>query len=351
MKIAVKAYLDNNLGDDLMITLMANRFPQHEFILYTKDSLIMESFKHIKNIVIKPNFTKEDLTYIDAYVIIGGSIFQLDSFIAQIRRLLHINQLRKIRKRNIPIATIGCNLGPYCNNIGIKLTKFELKYNDLVTVRDKYSYDLIKSFKKIKNFYLADDIVYNFIDNLHVNNKNGLGICAYRSLKFKENNLDNYNALAKIADIYIEKTKKRVKLFAFDSGSENDIAAAYYIYKLAEKKEYIDIIPYISNQDEFLKEFKSVERMIAIRFHSAILADIFRIPFLPIIYSNKMENFLKDRGYTGIAIKTKNLNMNLNIDNIVNKIILGEEIFNNFIKYKGNSKIHFDELEKLLKKI
>ena len=47
-----------------------------------------------------------------------------------------------------------------------------------------------------------------------------------------------------------------------------------------------------------------------------------------------MENFLKDRGYTGIAIKTKNLNMNLNIDNIVNKIILGEEIFNNFIKYK-----------------
>ena len=57
--------------------------------------------------------------------------------------------------------------------------------------------------------------------------------------------------------------------------------------------------------------------MIAIRFHSAILSDIYKIPFLPIVYSNKMQNLLDDMNFKGRSIDLNNLNDNLEIESIV----------------------------------
>ncbi|WP_339060920.1 polysaccharide pyruvyl transferase family protein [Tepidibacillus marianensis] len=182
-----------------------------------------------------------------------------------------------------------------------------------------------------------------------MNEQFGLGISVYRSLNPNENNYENYKALAKIADNYITKTNKTVKLFAFDSEHENDIVAAHHIFNLAKMKENIEIIPYIGDEESFLTNFKECERMIAIRFHSAILSDIYKIPFLPIAYSNKMQNLMNDRNFTGELIKLEELTPEILIDEIVDKIISGEGLCKNFTTNQGSSNIHFKELEKLLK--
>lgn len=106
----------------------------------------------------------------------------------------------------------------------------------------------------------------------------------------------------------------------------------------------------MGDEQLFLSQFEACERMVAIRFHSAILSDIFKIPFLPIVYSNKMRNLLEDRNFSGLVINVKELNMNLVVDDVVNTIIDGKNLFTNFTNRDKNETIHFEELEKLLYK-
>lgn len=350
MRIIVEAYLDNNLGDDIMIKIMVDKFPEHQFFLYSDSTVVQKTFENIKNLSVKnTNQRKKDLKNIDAYIKIGGSIFQIINFKQQVLRIIGILGLMKMRYKGIKIATLGCNFGPYSTKFGIKLTEWELRNNQLVTVRDQFSFKMLTGFRKIDNFFYADDIVYNYNVLKCDRIKSGLGISVYRSLKNEENNYENYQALANIADNYIKRTGKRVSLFAFDSEQENDLSAMHHIFNLSNHKQSIDLVPYIGDSETFINKYKNCERIIAIRFHSAILADLFKVPFLPIPYSNKLMNLLNDRGFTGDIISIENLNMKLDIERVVSNLITGENLFTNFLDNKGNSKEHFDQLAKILK--
>lgn len=350
MVIGVWAYLDNNIGDDLMIKLLAENFQEHTFFLYSNKTVVKNTFKDIKNVEVKsPLSMSNDIEQMEVFISIGGSIFNnLNTIKGKISRLKRIYFLTKLKRKKIKLATIGCNLGPYSDKIGPYLTKIELRKNDLVTVRDKESFDLIESFKSIKNYHLADDIVYLLNDGNFNKKDDFLGITAYRSIKQDECNYDNYLVLSKIADQYIERTGNEVKLFAFDSENENDISAAHHIWHLSKHKQKVRIIPYLGDIDGFLEEFSSCRKNIAIRFHGAILSDIFGIPFLPIVYSNKMINYLNDNGHKGDITMLKDLQINkINYEDIVNKIISGNDLIHSTNNSK-KSKCHFVELRKLI---
>lgn len=353
MKIIIDAYLDNNLGDDLMVKLLLKAFPQHSFYLYTNSATISNTFKNIKNLTIRNlNQRNADILFADMYITIGGSRFQLVHRTSKIKRIFRIRRLRKYKRKKILLVNLGSNFGPYSDNFGKKLTEWEMRTNSLITVRDSESYQLLKKFHKVDNFHFADDIVYNLNSIYSIKNKkrNGLGISVYRSTNYPENSYSNYKFLAALSDNYIRKTGKQVKLFAFDTERENDLAAAHHIYNMSKEKSNIIIVPYLGDEQLFLSQFEACERMVAIRFHSAILSDIFKIPFLPIVYSNKMRNLLEDRNFSGLVINVKELNMNLVVDDVVNTIIDGKNLFTNFTNRDKNETIHFEELEKLLYK-
>ena len=353
MNIIIDAYLDNNLGDDLMIKLLAGHFPRHRFYLYTNSSVVKNSFSDFKNLIIKKSEEKQkDLDSADVYCTVGGSRFQLVSAKQKYWRLRRLSRLRKIRRNQTKIVTLGSNFGPYSGKLGVKLTEWEMRKNDLITVRDKEAEGFLRQFKKVNNYHLVDDIVYNLAEIYKTQQpeRSGLGISAYRSIRSPEHNYPNYKCLAALADSYIKKTGKKVKLFAFDTEDENDLAAACHIYNLAEEKEKIEIIPYLGCEQSFLEQFEACERMVAIRFHSAVLADIFEIPFLPVVYSNKMKNFLNDRGYRGPSFEIRELNLDLNPAALADTLIKNESLFNTFTGDQHNAKVHFAELEKILEK-
>ncbi|WP_353963343.1 polysaccharide pyruvyl transferase family protein [Tepidibacillus marianensis] len=87
----------------------------------------------------KTRYRKSDINSIDVYLSIGGSIFQILTRKHQILRMIKILKLIKLKNKGIKIATLGSNLGPFSSKVGTKLTEWELRQNDLVTVRDKYS--------------------------------------------------------------------------------------------------------------------------------------------------------------------------------------------------------------------
>ncbi|TXK77948.1 polysaccharide pyruvyl transferase family protein [Paenibacillus sp. N3.4] len=354
MKILISAYLDNNIGDDLMIKLLATRFPECSFYIDTNNSAVINTFSQNGNIFChKFNKSKRYLRQFQVHLSIGGSLFNnINSLMGIVHRILRIILLYRLKKNNIKLATIGCNLGPYKNRIGPLLTKIELQLNNLITVRDLDSYNLIENFKSIKNFYLASDIVFNYSDKKDAveNNKpTCLGISTYRSIQNKETNYSSYVFLSAIADGFIEKTGSEVYLFAFDSENENDLSSAHHIKYISKYPEKISIIPYLGNHESIIKSMKQCDRFVSVRFHSAILCQILNIPFLPIVYSNKMQNYLNDEYYNGLLLQFKDMSIDKNnVAEIVNSIIENKNIFNDFSKSKSDAKVHFDEFNKLV---
>ena len=78
MNIILQPFIDNNLGDDLMIKLFAQKFKQHNIIILSDDNLFNSGFKGEKNITFySPNLYKEVLEIADIHIIIGGSMFIL----------------------------------------------------------------------------------------------------------------------------------------------------------------------------------------------------------------------------------------------------------------------------------
>lgn len=349
MDIMVSAYLDNNIGDDLMITLMARRFPEHRFLLYSDSSVVRHTYRGIPNAVIrKPSDWDQDVKTAGAHVTIGGSLFQVTTRSQMIWRMKRIRRLARLRRRKLRIATIGSNFGPYSGKAGVKLTEWELRKNDLVTVRDREALGFLEGFRRVRNFHMADDIVYNLDWQDKIPDRQGLGISVYRSVRGGESNFQNYAALARVADRYIQTTGKPVRLLAFDSERENDLSAAHHIVNLAKEKDKLQIVPYLGDQDRFLREFSACEQMIAIRFHSAILADALKIPFLPVAYSNKMFNLMEDRQYEGRILALSDLDESLDEAGMVKQLLDPGALFSSFLEGRGNASDHFDRLEELL---
>ncbi|OMD37949.1 polysaccharide pyruvyl transferase family protein [Paenibacillus odorifer] len=356
MNILVSAYLDNNIGDDLMIILLSKKFPEHNFYLTSSNSTVKRTFESFDNIIFHElDLSDKYLKKFSVFLSIGGSLFNdMNGILGGIRRIRRIRVLRLMKKKNIKIATIGCNLGPYKNSIGPLLTKIELKQNSLTTVRDKESFHLIQKFKKVKNYHLAPDIVYN-LSNLYElpygNQQNILGISAYRSTTNHEYNYSNYIFLASVSDKFIEQTGGIVRLFAFDTENENDLSSAYHIKENSLYPDKIQIIPYIGNYIDFIQLMSECSRFISIRFHSAILCEMLKIPFLPIVYSNKMDNYLDDLHFSGIRISINNIpKSSREIEEITACLIENQQIFNDFSNdHQLEFEKHFNELGKLLK--
>lgn len=350
--IGVWAYLDNNIGDDLMIKLLVEYFNTEEFYIYTNSSTVENTFSVYNNITIrKQKDFESDQKDMKLFVSIGGSIFNsLNSITGKISRIMNIKMIKKLKRLGVQVATIGCNLGPFKDNFAKKIALYELSLNDLVTVRDKESFSIIDKSKLSVNYVLADDIVYQLPSDIKRTIRYGLGITAYRSKSVNEINFQNYQALAEIANNYIERTQEMVAIFAYDSESENDLAAAHHIFHLIDNKDKVKIIPYLGNIEMFLNEFSSCAKVIAIRFHGAILSNVYEIPCIPIIYSNKMDNLLKDNKYRDYKITIENLTIEeLDIKKITEDLIIGSNLF--VRDTDNNAYLHFEELSKLIESI
>ena len=134
MKIYVDAYLAKNLGDDLFINILTNRYPEHKFYAISKGEkgYDTKNFKVYSNVYMfkalkKFQWEKHLANYYDTVVTIGGSMFMERG---DTNRDFSLGK----NKRYV----LGINFGPYktqeyYNNIHNMLSNVED-----VCFRDKY---------------------------------------------------------------------------------------------------------------------------------------------------------------------------------------------------------------------
>lgn len=298
-KILLNAYFANNLGDDLFIKIICERFK--DILFYIIESKpYTNAFKTIPNIQL---CSQKDVLKIkfDLQIMIGGSLFMQPRDIHNIHAKYESVTNTRIFL-DVPFIIIGANFGPYSERKHFELYKSWFSTLHDICFRDNQSYDL---FKELPNVRWAPDAIFNYKFQSHVQqhakavsisciyNNQRIGLHKYSQEKY-------FQALANTSIYYIENGYD-IKLASFcthqgDLLATNEILK--YIPTIYHKK--VEVLEYNGfNLNVFLSIFLDSEYIIGTRFHSVILGWLANIPVFPIVYNIKTYNVIKSYGFEG----------------------------------------------------
>lgn len=349
-KIFLFRYSRANLGDDLFIYIITNKYKDTEFFIQIKEEKYKKCFDGIKNLsIIDENRDMEsiDISKYDAFVYIGGSIF-IESKYAFLEANDFKVFLEKINEKNIPLFYISSNFGPYQTEEYKALIEGNLEKCSNICFRDKYSYEL---FKNLKTVSYAPDAAYAFDYSNCItkfNNKE-IGISVI-NLEVRENLKDKadiyYDFIKRIIVKYASKNYK-VRLFSFCE-FEGDLDAINNIVSIVpeEFKKNIEIVEYNNDIVGFLKKYSECRYMICGRFHSMILSTIFNQKIYNLSYSSKTSNFIEDN-----KIKTKVVNIkDLTYGTVLKDYYFRSNCKNKIKKISKKANSQFEKLDEFLNK-
>ena len=281
MAVRIDGYFDRNFGDDYMIKTTLEHLPEVKFVIGDTKG-VSQMLRRLDNVKISDEETEKTLRVI-------GSGFMVNSPEAFITELLWL-----IKGKKEPEWCIGCNIEPFKNPLFEWVIRKKLEKYELITARDKKSYEwLQKNCKKARVEYFPD-ILFS-MEGLPRATGNKLGISLiHRS--GDEENCTYYRAMAEIADHWVEATGQKVILFAFDSGMEDDVFACDCVKKMMKHPQMAE---YSIHREggEIIEGYTQCRKIIGARFHSIVLAIKMGIDVYPIIYRNKTKNLLEDIGY------------------------------------------------------
>ncbi len=301
--IFIKAYFQNNLGDDMFVHYLAMRYPNVNFLAYANKEKTL-TFQHLKNI----RFSSSVFVFLDRIankllkkriwnhlfekkaigtVFIGGSVF------------IEPPDFRKPSSYFCPqnMYYIGCNFGPYRTQAYLDFIRYRIEKASDICFRDTLSYNV---FSDLPNVRVAPDVLFGYPCFSEKRNGEGIGISVI-ALEHREGLSEKaelyYKAIAKVIDFCYEMNIP-VKLFSFCK-VEGDEAAIHQIREKATHKDFATIC-YNGNVNEILDEINSCEYMIATRFHAMIIGWCMHKKVFPIVYSQKQLSVMNDVDYKGM---------------------------------------------------
>lgn len=361
-KIFLYAYDRINFGDDLFIRTICSRYPKVKFYLWSK-KYNEKVFSDVKNLKVLdqeskflttlqkvhpslyPRYKSKMERKCDAVVYIGGSIFiEYDNW-EQILTWWDYEAL------NRKFYILGANFGPYKTEEYRNKLASILNNTQDVCFRDKYSYNLFSDVKKVR---YAPDILFNY-QYKKTETKKQIFISVIDCLS-RNSGLDklcdkeeNYiNLLLKYIESYVHKGYT-VVLSSFCK-IENDEKAINKILDRIDSnvKESVKILNYDGvNTEDIIKAIAESELVIASRFHGTVLGFALDKPVLPIVYSNKTINILKDLSFSGKYIDIRKINSEsyIELDNNYDFQRIAD-----IQQIRKDSEKHFEKLDNLLEK-
>lgn len=314
MKVYLFACIEKNIGDDLFVKLLCERYPNVDFVITTQaryGSLAKIPNLHFSKALerwmwvsgVNPSNPIKKLIavclkkvykcllpkYPVGISIVGNAFKNMDYTGWQqsqwIRERIHLV------KRFYLIST---NFGPYTDEQW--KTDFDRIYPQMADVcfRDRYSYDL---FRQLPNARFAPDAVISIGEqpNQSEDRKNviiSLIDCAFRARSEK---------LRAAASEFEEKMVQTAKRFLADgykvtflnSNMQQDRPACDRILAALGSRERVEVLDYEGDLDSIFQLYKEASCVVATRLHTIVLAWLHRIPVVPVVYDIKVGNLLE----------------------------------------------------------
>lgn len=352
-RIFIYAYTNLNLGDDLFIKILCDRYPHTKFYIVSSINKSSALYK-IDNLVVYPRIPFIDQIFkrmninnklqrllskhCDAIVNIGGSIF--------IEKEDWKEKAIQFEKRlipNKPYFMIGSNFGPYKDQSFYQSYKSIFSSMTDICFREEYSYKL---FSESNNIRYASDIVFSYhsTHNTFIKKQVTISVIDLTNRpKLKAYSNDYKDKIIEISKLLIQEGYQ-VCLMGFCK-KEGDMKTIKEIMSHFSNNESIFSHIYAGNIEESLNIIKESQSIIATRFHSMILGWLFNKPVYPIIYSNKTLNVIKDVGYQG---KYTEISTIRNIDPIEIMEYLTQTKSFDISKQIASSSLQFEKLDVFL---
>jgi len=344
MKIYMKAYLAQNLGDDLFVKILVDRYKLHKFYAisngyksYKKyfSNLKVYSNSYLYRLIRKFKLEKFLANRCKLVVTIGGSMFMEESELDKKREFL----LGKNKQ-----FILGSNFGPYKTQEYFDIVKKAFSKAEDVCFREEYSYNI---FKDLPNVRVAPDIVFSMdTSNVKITNRNRAIIsvisCDY---KFNGKYVEEYEE--KIIELikFLQEKEYEICLMSFCKKEKDEEAIEKILKKCpVNLKEKIQTYYYRGNVEEALNIIGDSKLVIGSRFHANIIGMVLGKAIIPILYSDKTKHVIEDMGVDVKMMDIRDMDK-FNIKEIT------EEDLNNVIdvtKQKEESKLQFEKLDMFL---
>lgn len=348
--IYLKAYVNCNLGDDLFIYMITKRYSKCKFNLITNKKYNINyngnlSIKHynfvnrvinkIIKVITNSNNSLENylMQKSDLTVLIGGSMFIEGN---------NYNSKYFIGGGK-PYYILGSNFGPY------RTKEYYNKFYDIfknaedVSFREKYSYDL---FSDLKNVHFTSDLVFSLdVKNIKIENNKRVVFSIIGEGKINSQYNEQYEKFI-IDTIKFFKDKGYEILLMSFCKNEGDEEKINKIINKFDDKDNISKYFYSGNFKEALDLIGTSEIIIGTRFHANILGLVMNKAVIPIAYSDKTINTLKDINFKGKFFDIRKLE---NFDSsCLESIDLNYRC--DISLQRKEAELHFKELDKVLER-
>ena len=327
-KMYLFACVEKNIGDDLFIYTVINRYKDIDFII-TEDAsyLQVNNFSNLiysrkikKWLKISNNASNNIVkrTIIDLIEkIYSISIKRLDSIYIVGNAFKNMNYQghyqiqwleRRIKKSN-NFYLLSTNYGPSNSEKWIEDCASAFSKMTDICFRDINSYKLFSELKNVR--YAPDAVLTLKIKKNQKNIKKNYIIFSVIDCKMKERNVKLKNN----ANLYEKKmvslinyfTKSNFNIVLLNSNVIQDNPASKRIYDKCNDKNKVSIYDYDGNINGIFKLFNNAKAVIATRLHTIILGWLYDIPVVPFIYDIKVKNILDSYNFDGLIENIDNL--------------------------------------------
>ena len=307
MNILLEAYLDRNFGDDLFVTLLTDHYKEHQFYLMDNDSrgFSLVNCNKYGNL---HTLTEEDaLVQIEkfhAYVLVGGDFYP--PYYSRYKG--RVERAKGIHKNGGSVLVLGASLYREYPEDSLPAVREFFRQVDAVTFRDGQSYAKYKEILPVSCSFLSSDMMFTLAEKLPVCAKEGseirvLGISIRSVMNASDEQYEAYcQSIAQLVSAYLnQKAENQVQFLAFSTGDYDDRDTADRIIEMVPRslKERIEVAEYSRDVFTFIDRINLCDALVCTRFHSLCTALLLGKPFFPINYEAKVENLLKEIGYTG----------------------------------------------------
>jgi len=276
-----------------MQLLVVEAFPDFDFYVYHNQRENLMHLERRKNVHIN-----EPCGSFDAYVNVIGTGFLYKGKRAIVSKLMAIPFEKKVPKEKN--AIVDCSITIPKGRTEAALMRREMRKYGYISTRDDTSLDYISHRARGSEVKKYEDIVFSATDYIAPRcSENLLGVVAANRL-YSAENYEYCRTLAAVCDRYIEKYKGEVLLFAFDTGFENDTAAAVTIKHMMKRPNMAEIVPYESSPEEIFEAYARCEKIISTRFHGVIAALMEGVKTVAVSDTLKLSLLSKKYGFAAL---------------------------------------------------
>lgn len=353
-KIYLKAYLYQNLGDDLFIKAITDRYDAN-FIAYATikypkgmftgmkliSGVVIKILRKCSYLFLKRNIVEEYLKKkCKKMIVIGGSLFVENN-------PNYKNVLQKEYGNVDEFYMIGLNFGPYQTNEYLEYVKNHVfsKATD-ICFRDQYSYQLFQDKKQVR---YASDIVFS-LDTTDIPKRNDkkvvISVMDCRR-GIKDVDVVAYeNKIKEMIEFFVSKEYEVVLMsFCKVDGDEEAVHAIYSKCQESVQKKVTKFF-YRGNMKEALEQIATASIVVGSRFHANVLGLLFQKTVIAMSYNYKTTHFLEDIGFQGLMIPLQEIEK-FQVQKLTPEVLHYKLDIEPYIE---NSQLQFKQIDKILKR-